>query len=106
MQSCSSRSSVLNLEQKYSGHRLQLVHCTYLQLQCSYFESMQRTGGSGEFRDRGSVPKVLKGRSPRFLEVGTSFGSSKSKGMGQQGSVFRGCTKAQKNTENYYKNIS
>ena len=35
-----------------------------------------------------------------------SFRSSKSKSMGQQGSVFQGCTKAQKNTKEYYKNIS
>ena len=38
--------------------------------------------------------------------MGRSLGSRKSKGQGQQGSVFQGCTKARKNTEKYCKNMS
>ena len=83
VQSCSSRSLVLNSEQKDSGCWLQLMCCAYLQLESSYFESMQRTEGSGKFQDQGSVPKVPKGPRPRFWGVGTSFGSSKNKDAGQ-----------------------
>ena len=67
---------------------------------------MQRTEGLGEYQGQGSVLKVPMSLRPRFQEVGTSFRSSKSKGAGQQGLVFQGCTKARNNTENYYKNIS
>ena len=106
VQSYLSWSLELKLEQRDFGHRLQLIHCAHLQLQSSYFESMQRTEGSGKFQDWGLVAKVSKGPRLRFQEVGTSFRSSKNKSVGQQGLVFQGCTKAWKNTENYYKNIS
>ena len=38
--------------------------------------------------------------------MGRSLGSMKSESEGQQGLVFQGCTKAQKNMEKYYENIS